>query len=234
MSLKLSPVERDRLEIFVAAQLARSRRARGLKLCHPEAVALICDEVLEAARDGKSYAEVCNLGYEVLGTDDVLDGVAELIDVIRVEPLFEEGTLMVSLFNPIGGVAPRAEDYAAGQDAFVVVNKDAGEPIEISVVNVVDRAIQVTSHYHFFEVTRGLRFDRARAFGYRLDIASGGSTRFEPGEKKSVRLIPIGGRRYVYGQAGLTQGFLDDPEVKERALAAAKDQGYMEGKPDEY
>src|SRR3979411_3116263 len=107
--MRLLPEEEERLQIFVAAQLARRRKDRGLKLSHPEAVALICDEVMEAARDGKSYDEACDLGYTVLTGDDVMEGVPELMDRIHVEALFDEGMLMVSLYSPLGSVPDREE-----------------------------------------------------------------------------------------------------------------------------
>ncbi len=99
--MRLTPRELDRIAIFSAAELARRRRARGLKLNHPEAVALICDEVLEEARAGRSYVEVLEHGRGVLTRADVLDGVAELVPMIQVEALFEDGTKLVTLHQPI-------------------------------------------------------------------------------------------------------------------------------------
>jgi urease subunit gamma/beta len=99
--VKLTPVEKERLWLFLAAELARKRRAAGMKLNHPEAVALICDEVIEAARAGRSYDEAREAGQAVLGEDDVLDGVADLVDRVQVEGLFEDGTQLVTLYFPI-------------------------------------------------------------------------------------------------------------------------------------
>lgn len=99
--MKLTPVEKERLWLFLAAELARKRRAAGLKLNHPEAVALLCDELIEAARGGKSYDEVRALGHRILSTDDVLDGVADLVDRVQVEPLFEDGSQLITLYYPI-------------------------------------------------------------------------------------------------------------------------------------
>jgi urease subunit gamma/beta len=222
--MRLFPEEEERLTIFLAAQLARRRRERGLKLSHPEAVALICDEILEAARDGKSYDEVCDLGYRVLTADDVMEGVPELTDRIHVEALFDEGTVMVSLYSPLG--MGRAQMAAAGVAAAGVAVNEGRELTTLPVTNTLDRAVQVTSHYHFFEVTRGLLFDREKAYGLRLDIAAGTSVRFEPGETLSVPLIPIGGRREIYGHAGLVNGPLDDEKVRQRALEEAERRGY--------
>jgi urease subunit gamma/beta len=99
--VKLTPLEKERLWLFLAAELARKRRASGLKLNHPEAVALICDEVIEAARAGRSYDEARDAGYGALGEDDVLDGVADLVDRVQVEGLFDDGTQLVTLYFPI-------------------------------------------------------------------------------------------------------------------------------------
>jgi urease subunit gamma/beta len=99
--VKLTPVEKERLWVFLAAELARKRRAAGLKLNHPEAVALICDEVIEAARAGRSYDEAQAAGYATLSEEDVLDGVADLVDHLQIEGLFEDGTQLVTLWFPI-------------------------------------------------------------------------------------------------------------------------------------
>lgn len=103
-----------------------------------------------------------------------------------------------------------------------------GRPIvELTVANVGDRPIQVGSHCHFFEANRALRFDREKAFGFRLQIPAGTAVRFEPGEEKRVTLVAIGGNRVVYGINGLTNGRLDDPRVKTRALARAAELGFI-------
>jgi urease gamma subunit len=99
--VRLTPREEDRLILFTAAELARKRRGRGLRLNHPEAVALICDELLEAARDGRAYRDVLELGDKVLGRDDVLEGVAEMIPFLQVEALFADGTKLLTIHRPI-------------------------------------------------------------------------------------------------------------------------------------
>ena len=99
--MRLTPKELDRLTIFSAAELARRRRARGLKLNHPEAVALICDEVMEEARAGRSYQEVLDHGRTVLTRADVLDGVPEMVGVIQIEAVFDDGTKLLTLHQPI-------------------------------------------------------------------------------------------------------------------------------------
>src|SRR3954468_11952220 len=99
--MHLSPQERDKLLIFVAAELARARRARGLKLNHPEAVALITSHLLELARDGKSVAEIMRLGRGVLTRQDVMDGVSEMIAEVQVEAPFPDGTKLITVHQPI-------------------------------------------------------------------------------------------------------------------------------------
>jgi len=100
--VELTPREKDKLLIFMAAQLASSRRARGLKLNYPESVALISAEILEGARDGKSVAELMQAGTQILGRDDVMDGIAEMLDEVQVEATFPDGTKLVTVHNPIG------------------------------------------------------------------------------------------------------------------------------------
>jgi len=99
--MRLSPREIEKLHIFTAADVARRRRARGLKLNHPEAVALISAEVLEGIRDGRSVADLMTLGTQVLGRDDVMDGVPEMIREIQVEGTFPDGTKLVTVHDPI-------------------------------------------------------------------------------------------------------------------------------------
>src|SRR3954468_6878248 len=99
--MHLTPQERDKLLIFVAAELARSRRARGLKLNYPEAVALITSQLLELARDGKSVAEIMSAGRGVLTRADVMDGVSEMIAEVQVEATFPDGTKLITVHEPI-------------------------------------------------------------------------------------------------------------------------------------
>jgi urease subunit gamma len=99
--MHLSPQERDKLLIFVAAELARARRARGLKLNYPEAVALITSHLLEMARDGKSVAEIISAGRRVLTRADVMEGVGEMIAEVQVEATFPDGTKLITVHQPI-------------------------------------------------------------------------------------------------------------------------------------
>ena len=99
--MHLTPREQEKLLIFTAAELARRRRARGLKLNHPEAVALITAETLEGIRDGRSVSELMDLGAKILSRDDVMEGVPEMIDEVQVEGTFPDGTKLVTIHRPI-------------------------------------------------------------------------------------------------------------------------------------
>jgi urease subunit beta len=98
--------------------------------------------------------------------------------------------------------------------------------VKITVTNTGDRPIQVGAHYHFFETNRALVFDRTKAYGMRLDLPSGTSVRFEPGDTKEVTLVPYSGRREVYGFNGLVMGRLDDPYTREQSVKRCAEQGY--------
>jgi urease subunit gamma/beta len=222
--MHLSPKETDRLLLFLAAELARKRRARGLKLNYPEARALISDEILEGARDGRSVAELMDLGARILTTDDVLPGVDRLVDVLQVEAFFEDGQKLVTVHGPIGpgsepleGVVPGEVVPAAGE----IELSPGRETVTLTVANTGDRPVQVGSHYHFFEVNRALRFERREAFGMHLDIPAGTAVRFEPGEDREVELVAFGGARELHGLNRLTDG--GDLET---ALARAREQRY--------
>ncbi len=99
--MHLTPREQERLLIHVAADLARRRRARGLRLNYPEAIAILTAEVLEAARDGKRVAEIMAMGSNILSAEDVMDGIAEMIHEVQVEATFPDGTKLVTLHDPI-------------------------------------------------------------------------------------------------------------------------------------
>jgi urease subunit gamma len=97
----LTPREQEKLLIFVAAELARKRQGRGLKLNYPEAIAVITAEIMEAARDGKSVAEIMTFGTTILSREDVMDGIAEMIHEVQVEATFPDGTKLVTVHDPI-------------------------------------------------------------------------------------------------------------------------------------
>lgn len=189
--MKLTPKEQDRLTIFTLAEMARKRRARGIKLNYPEAVALICDEVMEEARAGRSYDEVVAHGMQVLTGEDVMEGVAELASTISVEPLFDDGTKLVVLHKPIRKVrAATQKPVIVSEPALPgTITINAGKPtITLTVTNTSDHPVQITSHMPFWEINKRMQFDRERARGYHLDIPAGGAIRWEPGETKEVQL----------------------------------------------
>ena len=204
----LTPREKDKLLIAMAAQVARNRLARGVKLNHPEAVALITDFVVEGARDGRTVAELMRAGGTVLTADQVMEGVAEMIPDIQVEATFPDGTKLVTVHHPIRGAASRDRPGAVTTlPGEIVFNADAERTV-LEVANTGDRPIQVGSHYHFDEVNPGLVFEREQARGKRLDIAPGTAVRFEPGSTRAVTLVPLAGGRTVYGFRGDVMGKL--------------------------
>lgn len=101
--MRLTPRELERLQVFSAAELARKRRTRGVKLNYPEAVALICDEIIEAARDGKTIDEAMQVAMTILRRADVMDGVADMLDKLQVEAMFTDGMKLVTVYTPIKG-----------------------------------------------------------------------------------------------------------------------------------
>lgn len=191
--MRLTAWEEERLLIFTAAQLARRHRDRGIRLNAPEAIAIICDEMLDAARAGATYAEVKAAGRAAVTPDQVLPGVAALVDVVRLEVLMDDGTRLVVLLEPLGPAgddAPGAIRQAAppaGSD-----HDGTGERRTLEVRSTSTRAIRVSSHYPFERVNRRLVFDRAAATGYRLDLPAGSSERWTPGESKTVTLRRMG------------------------------------------
>jgi len=225
--MRLTPTDRDRLLLFTAAELARSRRARGLLLNVPEATAIIADTVCEAARDGRRLVEAAQAGATVLGPADVLPGVADIVREVKVEAVFDDGTRLVVVRDPFGA------DAGMGSDAPGAVISAPREPVEapglirLAVVNTGNVPVSITSHFHFFEVNPRLRFDRAAAYGMHLGIPAGAATRFPPGVEVEVPLVPIGGARIAIGYAGLVDGALDAPGMREVALERAKAAGYL-------
>jgi urease subunit gamma/beta len=209
--MRLTDYERDRLLITVAADVAHRRRERGLKLNYPEAVAILTAYVLESARDGRTVVELMSSGCEVLSADDVLPGVAELVDSVQVEATFPDGTKLVTLHHPIRGTsAPHSvvSGEVIATDDVIALNADRPR-IELTVENAGDRPIQVGSHYHFAATNPSLSFDRDAARGYRLDIPAGTSVRFEPGISRHVALVALRGRRVVPGLRIESAGDLD-------------------------
>lgn len=224
--MRLTPRETDKLLLHLAGSLAKERRARGVKLNYPETIALISSEIAEMARDGKTVAELMQLGRKLLKADEVMDGVAEMIHEIQVEATFPDGTKLVTVHDPI----PARQNIIPGEvltePGMIRLNENR-PTVQVTVTSTADRPIQVGSHAHFFEVNARLRFDRRAAWGMRLDIPSGTAVRFEPGERKTVQLTAIGGTREGYGLNALANGALDDAAVREAAFAKAAQLGFL-------
>jgi urease subunit gamma/beta len=217
--MRLLPSEQERLLLFLAAELARARRARGLRLNQAEAAAIVADTICEAARDGCSYAQAGQRGRDALAEGDVLDGVRALLPRVEVEALFGDGRRLVVIEDPLG-------DAPAARDAEPPVPWLEDVAATLRVVNEAEVAIGVTSHLHFFESNRRLRFDRAATWGMRLALPARAKLFFAPGEEREVRLVPIGGARVVRGHGELADGSLDAPGARAAALAAARERGY--------
>ena len=195
--MRLTDWEEERLLIFSAAELARRHRAAGLALNAPEAIALICDAMLEAARAGATYADVEAAGRAAVSPDDVMSGVQELVDEVRLEVLMGDGTRLVVLVDPLAG--DQATDREPGPGAVLaadVVSPDPTADLErrrVTVRNSSTRAVRVSSHYPFDRVNSRLLFDRDAARGFRLDLPAGASLRWAPGETLDVDLVAYGG-----------------------------------------
>jgi urease subunit gamma/beta len=206
--MELTPREKDKLLLFTAGLLAERRKARGLKLNYPEAVAYISAAILEGAREGRSVAELMSEGTQLLGADDVMDGVAELITEVQVEATFPDGTKLVTVHQPIPSQATLGIGAVETAPGAIELNQGRAT-VRLEVANTGDRPIQVGSHYHFFETNPALKFDRALARGFRLDIAAGTAVRFEPGQIRTVDLVAYAGQRVVQGFRGEVMGPLD-------------------------
>jgi urease subunit gamma/beta len=194
--MRLTPWEEERLLIFSAAELARRHRAAGIALNAPEAVALICDAMLEAARAGAGYADVEAAGLAAVAPAEVLPGVRELVEDVRLEVLLGDGVRLVVLLDPLGRGAPADP---AGPGAIVQAKgaesgaAPALERRSIEVRNTSRRVVRVSSHFPFHRVNPRLEFDRAAAQGFRLDLDAGSSARWAPGETRTVILVRYAG-----------------------------------------
>ncbi|HET6247512.1 MAG TPA: urease subunit beta [Tepidisphaeraceae bacterium] len=237
--MHLSPRDIDKLLLHNAGFLAQKRLARGVRLNYPESVALIAAVVLEFIRDGRSVAELMDLGRRLLGRRQVLSGVPEMIAEVQVEGTFPDGTKLVTVHHPVS--AEDGDLSLALHGSFLPVPNpalfaaEASEPlpggyetvpgdlelnsgraaVALSVTNLGDRPIQVGSHYHFIETNAALKFDRAKAYGKRLDIPAGTAVRFEPGDSKTVHLVDIAGHRVIRGGNNLADGAVSDAGLTE-------------------
>jgi urease subunit gamma/beta len=234
--MHLSPRESEKLLLHNAGFLAQKRLARGVRLNHPESVALIAAVVLEFIRDGRSVAGLMDVGRRLLGRRQVMAGVPEMIQEVQVEGTFPDGTKLVTVHHPIvaedGDLSlalygsflpvPELSVFAADQEVLgeapgayrvapgEIVLNECRDSIDLAVTNLGDRPVQVGSHYHFVETNASLRFDRGKAYGRRLDIPAGTAVRFEPGETRTVKLVEIAGDKVIRGGNNLADGPVGD------------------------
>ena len=249
--MHLSPRELDKLALHNAGFLAQKRLARGVRLNHPESVALIATVVLEFIRDGRSVADLMDLGRRLLGRRQVMAGVSEMVHEVQVEGTFPDGSKLVTVHPPIAAAdgdlslalygsflpLPELSVFGAAADAGPVpgayetapgelVLNDRRDALELTVTNLGDRPVQVGSHYHFVETNAALRFDRGRAYGRRLDIPAGTAVRFEPGETRTVKLVEIAGNKVIRGGNHLADGPVSDAN-RDATLRRASDAGFQ-------
>lgn len=244
--MRLSPKDIEKLMLHNAGFLAQKRYARGLKLNYPEAIALISAQLLEFIREGDSVASLMDKGKKLLGVDDVMEGIADMVDEVQIEGTFPDGTKLVTVHHPIcdeglnNGLALYGSGLTRSKQVIVVDNIISTQPGKVEtpegvlelnagrkvftmeVVNSGDRPVQVGSHYLFAETNIALKFDRVAAIGFRLDIPAGTAVRFEPGEKKVVQLVEIAGEKIAFGGNNLIQGEINAqtlPDIIERMKA---------------
>lgn len=240
--MHLSPREIEKLMLHNAGFLAQKRYARGLKLNYVETVALLSAQLLEFIREGRSVAELMDLGKQMLGFEDVMPGVPGMLHEVQVEGTFPDGTKLITVHQPISSEKgdPALALHGSGltkQEADIDVDNQSsptpGETVcldgeielntgrdtcTITVLNHGDRPVQVGSHYPFFETNPCLLFDREKAFGKRLNIAAGTAVRFEPGESKQVELASVGGTKTIRGGNALIQSTASREEALEKAV----------------
>jgi urease subunit gamma/beta len=250
--MHLSPREIDKLLLHNAGFVAQKRLARGLRLNHPEAVALIATQLLEFIREGHRVAALMDLGRQFLGREQVMSGVPSMILQVQVEGTFPDGTKLVTVHHPIarehgdlslalhGSFLPvpdlslfhsnmaDEEELEPGAvrtvDGEIEINAGR-EVVQLAVTNLGDRPVQVGSHYHFIETNPRLEFDRGLAYGRRLDIPAGTAVRFEPGETRRVQLVSIGGNKVIRGGNDIASGKVSSAG-RDAALARSESLGF--------
>ncbi|CAI2172897.1 381_t:CDS:2 [Funneliformis geosporum] len=240
--MRLVPRELDKLVLHQVGYLAQKRLARGVKLNHTEAAALIASQLIEMMRDGtNTVAQLMNTGKQMLGRRHVQPDVLETLAEVQVEGTFPDGSYLVTVHDPISSddgnlelalygsflpipdnskfalstVKAKAEDAPGAlvvKPGKIVLNEGRARA-SLKVVNTGDRPIQVGSHYHFIETNPALSFDRSLAYGKRLDIPAGSAVRFEPGETKTVTLVEIGGKKCITGGNNIATGIVDASKI---------------------
>jgi urease len=253
--LHLTPREIDHLQLHNVGRLAQYRLARGVRLNVPESEALITMQMMERIRRGDlDVASLMSMGQGLLGRRQVMDGVPKLVKDVQVEATFPDGTKLLTVHSPIsaldgnldwaldGSFLPIPELSVFGEleeeqdgwyypgavltedDKTITLNEGASL-VEMSVWNSGDRPVQVGSHYAFVETNKALEFDRRVAIGKRLNVPSGASVRFEPGETKTVTLVELGGEKRVVMGNRLTDGMASEDRVEE-IMARVKAGGF--------
>jgi urease subunit gamma/beta len=195
-TVRLTAWEEERLLIFGAAELARRHLTAGLLLNAPEAIAIMCDAMLEAARAGRPFAVVHAAGLTAVGPEQVIDGVRELVDEVRLEVLVDDGTRLVVLVDPLG----HGRSIASDGPGSIVPSRRSSVPAaetrerrHMVVRSESRRTIRVSSHHPFERVNQRLVFERALAAGFHLDLAAGTFETWLPGEIREVELVRYGG-----------------------------------------
>lgn len=199
--MHLMPSDTEKLLLAVAGMVARDRLARGVRLNHPESVALLANWVIERAREGATVADLMERGRTVLSADQVMDGVPAMIHDVQVEATFPDGRKLVTLHDPIQpGSSTEGPGATRPTSGDLEINpRPESERITLRLTNTGDRPIQVGSHFHLPDTNPALEFDRAAADGLRLDIPAGTSVRFEPGVSREVGAVTLQGARRVPG-----------------------------------
>lgn len=250
--MHLTPHETDKLMLVTTGQLAQRRLARGLRLNYPEAIALISLVMLELIRDGEhSVAELMQIGGTILGKREVMTGIAEMIEDVQIEGTFKDGTKLVAVRSPVsaekgdmklalyGSFLPVPAQFQDADDmgiageticgAGAIVLNEGRETVTLSVTNTDSRPVQIGSHFNFVETNPRLKFDRAAAYGKRLDIPAGLAVRFEPGETKEVTLVEIAGNKIIRGGNNLVDGAVNE-ENKQRTLARVSERNFSDNR----
>lgn len=188
--MHLTATEHDRLLIFLAAELARRTLAKGQRLSAPEAIAIVCDRMHEAARSGAIYEEVVAAGTRALRASDLMDGVPELVEEIRLEVQLGDGSRLIVLRNPLG---PSTAEVSTQSVSL----SDGRRRITLEVRSDSQVPIRVASHTPFWLSNQRLIFDREAAIGFHLDVAAGSSLRWGPGQTRRVELVAYAGKATV-------------------------------------
>jgi urease len=250
--LHLTPREKDHLMLHQAGRLAQYRLARGLRLNQPEAIALLTMQLMEFIRDGNhTVANLMTLGQQLLGRRQVMTGVPDMIHSVQVEATFPDGTKLLTIHSPISAMdgdlslalqgsflpVPALDSFGHDDDDDMIPGSvltqegtitlnDGRALVELTVTNTGDRPIQVGSHYAFVETNKALLFDRQAAIGKRLNVPSGASVRFEPGESKPVTLVELAGTKTVLSGNLVTKG-VATPNRHAEIMKRVTDGGFL-------